>query len=177
MACCLQVKDHARQLLEKFVGRPFLDPQQARYGEEGSRMGAGDVEKGLAWLDDRFHVIRYEDDELPSVDWVLDLARAAVLRWAAPFSMSASASAQKVECILCTCSGYLPTLMPSGCLTWCPLLCSRLSVLSEEQCLSTLTLHKLLWPIVLQTPRVLCQPVYIALRLRACPAGMGSGAS
>ena len=85
MACCLQVKDHARQLLEKFVGRPFLDPQQARYGEEGSRMGAGDVEKGLAWLDDRFHVIRYEDDELPSVDWVLDLARAAVLRWAAPF--------------------------------------------------------------------------------------------
>lgn len=87
------------------MGRPFLDPQQARYGEEGSRMGAGDVEKGLAWLDDRFHVIRYEDDELPSVDWVLDLARAAVLRWAAPFSMSASASAQKVECILCTCSG------------------------------------------------------------------------
>ncbi|CAK0787500.1 hypothetical protein CVIRNUC_010720 [Coccomyxa viridis] len=76
-----KVKDHARQLLEKFVGRPFLDPQQARYGEEGSRMGAGDVEKGLAWLDDRFHVIRYEDDELPSVDWVLDLARAAVLRY------------------------------------------------------------------------------------------------
>ena len=84
------MKDHARQLLEKFVGRPFLDPQQARYGEEGSRMGADDVEKGLAWLDDRFHVIRYEDDELPSVDWVLDLARAAVLRWVVPFYMSAS---------------------------------------------------------------------------------------
>ena len=56
-------------------------------------MGAGDVEKGLAWLDDRFHVIRYEDDELPSVDWVLDLARAAVLRWVVPFFISASASA------------------------------------------------------------------------------------
>ena len=39
------------------------------------------MEEGLQWLDDRFHVIRYEDDELPSVDWVLDLARAAVLRW------------------------------------------------------------------------------------------------
>ena len=77
---CWQVKDHARQLLEKYVGKPFLDPEQARYGDEGSRMGAEDVEEGLAWLDDRFHVIRYEDDELPSVDWVLDLARAAVLR-------------------------------------------------------------------------------------------------
>ena len=41
-----------------------------------------ELEEGLQWLDDRFHVIRYEDDELPSVDWVLNLARAAVLRWA-----------------------------------------------------------------------------------------------
>ena len=83
---CWQVKDHARQLLEKYVGKPFLDPEQARYGDEGSRMGAEDVEEGLAWLDDRFHVIRYEDDELPSVDWVLDLARAAVLRQASHLS-------------------------------------------------------------------------------------------
>ncbi len=45
-------------------------------------MNAADVEDGIAWLDDRFHVIRYEDDELPSVDWVLDLAKAAVLRYA-----------------------------------------------------------------------------------------------
>ena len=72
--------DHARQLLEKYMGRPFLDPEQARYGGESGRMSAADVEEGLSWLDDRFHVIRYEDDELPSVDWVLDLARAAVLR-------------------------------------------------------------------------------------------------
>ena len=76
------MKDHARQLLEKYIGKPFLDPRQARYGDAGSRMQAADVEAGLAWLDDRFHLIRYEDDELPSVDWVLDLARAAVLRCA-----------------------------------------------------------------------------------------------
>ena len=44
------------------------------------RMDEVEVEEGLEWLEDRFHVIRYEDDELPSVDWVLDLARAAVLR-------------------------------------------------------------------------------------------------
>ncbi len=39
--------------------------------------------EGLEWLDDRFHLIRCQNDELPSIEWVLDLARAAVLRWAA----------------------------------------------------------------------------------------------
>lgn len=34
----------------------------------------------MQWLDDCFHLIRCQDDELPSIDWVLDLARAAVLR-------------------------------------------------------------------------------------------------
>ena len=89
------MKDHARQLLEKYIGKPFLDPRQARYGDAGSRMQAADVEAGLAWLDDRFHLIRYEDDELPSVDWVLDLARAAVLRCA---SFSFQPSAMRVFC-------------------------------------------------------------------------------
>jgi hypothetical protein len=36
----------------------------------------------MRWLDDCFHLIRCQDDELPSIDWVLDLARAAVLRCA-----------------------------------------------------------------------------------------------
>jgi hypothetical protein len=40
------------------------------------------VEEGMRWLDDCFHLIRCQDDELPSIDWVLDLARAAVLRCA-----------------------------------------------------------------------------------------------
>ncbi len=40
------------------------------------------VEAGMQWLDDCFHLIRCQDDELPSIDWVLDLARAAVLRCA-----------------------------------------------------------------------------------------------
>ena len=74
------------------------------------------MQAGLSWLDQRFHLIRYEvrlqhllccmlltmqpelllptvlpsacapaymqDDELPSVDFVLDIARAAVLRCA-----------------------------------------------------------------------------------------------
>lgn len=73
----VQVKDHARQLIEKYIGKPMLP---ARYAGTSICMSNEDLESGLEWLDDRFHVIRYEDDELPSVDWVLDLARAAVLR-------------------------------------------------------------------------------------------------
>ena len=100
------MKDHARQLLEKYIGKPFLDPQQARYGDEGSRMGASDVEQGLAWLDDRFHVIRYEDDELPSVDWVLDLARAAVLRRAL--------TAPSAACVQCPAAQFEACLDEDG---------------------------------------------------------------
>ncbi|CAL8460519.1 g48 [Coccomyxa elongata] len=73
-----KVKDHARQLLEKYIGKPFLD---AKYAGKAARMGPQDVEEGLQWLEERFHVVRCEDDELPSVDWVLGLARAAVLRY------------------------------------------------------------------------------------------------
>ena len=76
-SCVMQVKDHARQLLEKYIGKPFLD---AKYAGKAARMEAQDVEEGLQWLEERFHVVRCEDDELPSVDWVLGLARAAVLR-------------------------------------------------------------------------------------------------
>ena len=61
-----------------------------RYAGSAVRMDEGEVEEGLEWLEDRFHVIRYEDDELPSVDWVLDLARAAVLRCWPPMLLSLS---------------------------------------------------------------------------------------
>eukprot|EP00884_Botryococcus_braunii_P004140 jgi/Botrbrau1/13727/Bobra.0356s0007.1 len=73
-----KVKDHARQILEKHIGKPFFD---GWYAQNQPRMTEKDVQEGLAWLEDRFYVIRHEDDGLPSVDWVLDLARAAVLRY------------------------------------------------------------------------------------------------
>ncbi|KAK9810135.1 hypothetical protein WJX72_005431 [[Myrmecia] bisecta] len=73
-----KVTDHARQLLEKHVRKPFVSE---RYAAGQQRMEAAEFEQGLLWLDDCFHLIRYEDDELPSIDWVLDLARAAVLRY------------------------------------------------------------------------------------------------
>ena len=73
-----QARDHARQLLEKHVRKPFFETTTYAQGRE--RMSLSEVEAGLAWLSDRFYVVRYEDEELPSIDWVLDVARSAVMR-------------------------------------------------------------------------------------------------
>ncbi|PON38455.1 Twinkle-like protein [Parasponia andersonii] len=43
-------------------------------------MSIEELEQGKQWLKDTFYLIRCEDDSLPSIKWVLDLARAAVLR-------------------------------------------------------------------------------------------------
>ncbi|WCJ24364.1 hypothetical protein M5689_006328 [Euphorbia peplus] len=72
-----KVREHARKLLEKRVRKPFFT---ARYGESVDRMTTEEYEEGKKWLDDTFYLIRCEDDKLPSIDWVLDLAKAAVLR-------------------------------------------------------------------------------------------------
>ena len=57
--------------------KPFFD---LPYAGTAKRMEWPEVQQGMSWLQDRIFLIRYEDDELPSVDWVLNLARAAVLR-------------------------------------------------------------------------------------------------
>lgn len=75
----VQVTDHARQLMEKHLRKPFFD---GGYAGSVPRMNAADLEEGIAWVDDRFFPIRYEDEALPSVDWVLNVAKAAVLRCA-----------------------------------------------------------------------------------------------
>lgn len=74
----MQVTDHARQLMEKHLGKPFFD---GGYAGSVARMTADDLQEGLAWVDDRFFPIRYEDEALPSVEWVLNVAKAAVLRY------------------------------------------------------------------------------------------------
>ena len=74
-----KVTDHARKLIEKFVGKPFFSQQS--YAQGSLRMSDEEYRRGKAWLDDHFALIRHEDDELPSIDWVLGLARAAVLRY------------------------------------------------------------------------------------------------
>ena len=47
--------DHARQLVEKIVGRPFFDLPYARGLR---RMSERELDAGLDWVDDRFHLIR-----------------------------------------------------------------------------------------------------------------------
>ncbi|WOL12250.1 hypothetical protein Cni_G21016 [Canna indica] len=73
-----KVREHARKLLEKHIKKPFFN---ARYGESVERMSIEEFEQGKQWLDDTFYLIRCEDDCLPSASWVLNLAKAAVLRY------------------------------------------------------------------------------------------------
>ncbi|XP_057972058.1 twinkle homolog protein, chloroplastic/mitochondrial isoform X2 [Malania oleifera] len=72
-----KVRDHARKLLEKHVKKPFFD---TRYGESIERMSIEELEEGKQWLSNTFYLIRCENDCLPNIKWVLDLARSAVLR-------------------------------------------------------------------------------------------------
>ncbi|TYH70514.1 hypothetical protein ES332_D05G122600v1 [Gossypium tomentosum] len=72
-----KVRDHARKLLEKSIKKPFFG---VGYGSNVERMSVEELEKGKKWLNDTFQLIRCENDSLPSIQWVLELARAAVLR-------------------------------------------------------------------------------------------------
>ncbi|KAH7654441.1 DNA helicase protein [Dioscorea alata] len=73
-----KVREHARKLLEKHIKKPFLN---SRYAESAERMTVEELEKGKEWLNDTFHLIRCDDDCLPSIQWVLTLAKAAVMRY------------------------------------------------------------------------------------------------
>jgi hypothetical protein len=43
-------------------------------------MSFDDVVDGIFWIDEHFHLILPPLDEMPSIDYILDKARAAVLR-------------------------------------------------------------------------------------------------
>ena len=76
--CSLEnkVHEHARKLVEKYVGEPWFEGKYSK----APRMNPDTMRTGMKWLNDHFVLVRHEDDELPSVDWILGLARAAVLR-------------------------------------------------------------------------------------------------
>ena len=76
--CSLEnkVHEHARKLVEKYVGEPWFEGKYSK----APRMNPDSMRSGMKWLNEHFVLIRHEDDELPSVDWILGLARAAVLR-------------------------------------------------------------------------------------------------
>ncbi|XP_057863981.1 twinkle homolog protein, chloroplastic/mitochondrial isoform X3 [Cryptomeria japonica] len=73
-----KVREHARKLLEKHIKKPFFP---TRYGDSLRRMSVDELEQGKMWLNETFCLIRYEDEALPSIQWVIKLAKAAVLRY------------------------------------------------------------------------------------------------
>lgn len=73
-----QVREHGRKLLEKRIGKPFFN---APYSGSVPRMTKQDFEEGKAWLNRTFYLIRCNNDQLPSVQWLLDVAKSAVMRY------------------------------------------------------------------------------------------------
>jgi len=81
---------HAIQLIEKCKDKPFYDRwdydcQVVKDGErlvsgKVDRMSEGEVLEGLRWINDRFQIISNVGNDFPTIDWILDKARSAVLR-------------------------------------------------------------------------------------------------
>jgi twinkle protein len=65
--------EHIGKLAEKLVGAPFYDGPKLRMSES-------DLRGAMGWLKQHFFLIR-ADDESPTIDWVLEKARAAVMRY------------------------------------------------------------------------------------------------
>jgi twinkle protein len=64
--------EHIAKLAEKHLGLPFWDGPTRRMSET-------DLQRAMDWINDHFHLIRF-DDEAPTIDAILEKARAAVLR-------------------------------------------------------------------------------------------------
>jgi len=65
--------EHLSKLAEKRLGMPFWEGPTARMGE-------ADLSRALDWAADHFVFIR-ADDEAPTLDWILENARSAVMRY------------------------------------------------------------------------------------------------
>ncbi len=65
-------EEHIAKLAEKFIGAPFWDGP-------AHRMTELELLRGLGWVNDQFFLIRF-DDEAPTIEAILEKARAAVMR-------------------------------------------------------------------------------------------------
>jgi twinkle protein len=65
--------EHIVKLIEKRVQMPFWDGPSIR-------MTSTNAEKAMEWIEERFFFIRSESDEAPTIDWILERARALVKR-------------------------------------------------------------------------------------------------
>jgi twinkle protein len=64
--------EHIAKLAEKYSGLPFWDGLTRRMSET-------DLQSAMDWIADRFYLIRF-DDEAPTIEAILEKARAAVMR-------------------------------------------------------------------------------------------------
>ncbi len=65
-------EEHVAKLAEKLTNSPFAEGPRARMTED-------ELRKAIFWLKDRFFFIRADDDS-PTIDWILETARGAVMR-------------------------------------------------------------------------------------------------
>ena len=65
--------EHIAKLSEKQVGMPFWDGPTMRMSEAS-------LQESIKWLNKHIYLIRAED-ETPTIDWILEAARGAVLRY------------------------------------------------------------------------------------------------
>jgi twinkle protein len=65
--------EHISKLAEKYLGTPFWDGPTRRMSE-------AELMRAVEWLDGHFHFIRCDDDA-PTIETILEKARAAVLRY------------------------------------------------------------------------------------------------
>lgn len=66
-------EEHVAKLVEKWVQMPFWDGPTMR-------MTSSNAEKAMDDLSERFFFIRQETDDAPTIDWILERARALVRR-------------------------------------------------------------------------------------------------
>jgi twinkle protein len=64
--------EHITKLAEKYSDTPFWDGPTRRMSEM-------DLQRAMDWIADRFYLIRF-DDEAPTIEAILEKARAAVMR-------------------------------------------------------------------------------------------------
>lgn len=79
-ACCLPRPAPPRPSRPLPADKAFFSVADAH---DVGKMGYNDVLDGISWIDEHFHLILPPPDEMPSIDYILEKARAAVLRWGA----------------------------------------------------------------------------------------------
>lgn len=81
---CRSVSSVAQPTDFHWCGCPWHPAGKAFFADETShdvaKMDFGDVADGIVFVDEHFHLILPPSDDMPSIDYILDKARAAVLR-------------------------------------------------------------------------------------------------